>query len=396
MRSFLVLLVLVGLSVGSYYGYRAFSRAEPPARYRTEAVRRATVVSTVTATGFVEPLIKVLVGSQVSGTVTRWYFDFNAEVRAGDVLAELDQDRIKATISQREASVAVARAGVEQAEARLTQTALDLERITNAHKRQAASDTELESARATNQEALAALHAAQAQVKEAEAQLQFSQIELEKTIIRAPIDGVVISRDVDAGQTVAASLQAPTLFTIANDLRKMRVNAAVSETDIGNIREGMTAEFRVDAFPEQRFRGVVSQVRFAETVQNNVVTYQTMIDVDNPDLLLRPGMTATIQFEVNKAADVLVVPNAALRFDPSVQPVQVDFRPQRGQAPRSRVFKLAAGELVEVPVQTGITDGVVTQIIGGELAEGDAVVVDWDYNARRASSGGTPRMPRGF
>lgn len=396
MRAWIVLAALATVSVGGLYGYRAMHRESDGARYQTAPVRRATVTATVTATGYIEPLVKVLVGSQVSGTVTRWYFDFNDEVRAGDVLAELDQDRLKATIAQRTAAVAVARARVEEAEALLTEAALELSRLSSAFERSAASQFEFESARAQHQQATAALHAAQAEVARAEAELQSAQIELDKTIIRSPIDGVVISRDVDAGQTVAASFQAPTLFTIANDLRKMRVNAAVSETDIGNIREGMAAEFRVDAYPDRRFRGVVSQVRYAETVQNNVVTYQTLIDVENPDLLLRPGMTATIQFEVSRAENVLVVPNAALRFDPTAAPLETNWRPGRGQAARPRVFRWTGAELIEVPIEPGITDGAVTQVVRGELSEGQAVVVDWDLSVRRSNGAGPPRAPRGF
>lgn len=395
MRAFVTLVILAGLGAGGFYGYQAWNNNEPAALYRTEEVRRDTVVATVTATGYVEPLIKVLVGSQVSGTVTKWYFDFNDEVAEGDVLAELDQDRFRAAAQQREAAVAVARARVQEVHANLAEVSLEVERLASAFARQAASAFEYESAKAKQQAALASLSAAEAAVAEAEALLMAAQIELDKTIIRAPIDGVVISRDVDAGQTVAASLQAPTLFTIANDLRKMRVNAAVSETDIGSIREGMEASFRVDAFPDRRFRGVVTQVRFAETLVNNVVTYETLIDVDNTELLLRPGMTATILFEVNKAADVLTVPNAALRFDPQREPTQVNWRPGRGQVARSRVFKWTVEGLVEVPLELGLTDGSVTQVITDGLKEGDRVVVDWDLTGRR-SGGGPPRMPRGM
>jgi HlyD family secretion protein len=389
---FLTFAALVG--VGAYYGYRWLEPAQGPPKFKTEPVGRQTVVMTVTATGAIEPVLKVLVGSQVSGTVMKWFSDFNDHVKEGDTLAILDQDRIRATLDQRQAAVAVAKARVEEAQARLSESELELNRLKDAFARSAASKFEVDSAETGRQAGLAAVHAAQAEVQAAEAELRAAQAELDKTVIRSPIDGVVISRDVDAGQTVAASLSAPTLFTIANDLRKMRVNAAVSETDVGRIREGMSASFRVDGYPERRFRGVVTQVRYAETVVDSVVTYQTLIDVDNADLALRPGMTATILFEIEKAEDVLVVPNSALRFDPARPPMEVGRTraPGRGSGPlRPRVFTLGPAGLSEAPVELGISDGRVTQITGGELSEGAQIVVDWDLSAVRRSFNGQPR-----
>ncbi len=400
MRALLVLVVLAASAAGAVYGYRSWLGGSRDPVYRTETVRRGTIVSTVSATGAIEPLVTVLVGSQVSGTVTRWYADFNQRVQAGFVLATLDQERFKAALAQRSADVAVARARVAEAEARLASAALERRRVEDMARRQAASPFELDSVLIAEQAAAAALQAAQAQVEAAEAARQFAAVELEKTVITSPIDGIVISRNVDEGQTVAASLQAPTLFTIANDLSRMRVNAAVSETDIGRIREGMPAEFRVDAYPGRRFQGVVSQVRFAQTVVDNVVTYTTLIDVDNGDLSLRPGMTATILFEVAKATDTLLVPNAALRFDP--QPPAPAASSQMGWAPpapgrplRPRVFRVVADRLVEVPLELGLSDGSHTQVVSGDLKEGDAVVVGFGPNARIARAA-PPRMPRGM
>lgn len=387
MRTFLALFLLVGLSVGGFFGYRAWQTPEMPVQYKTAEVKLATVISTVTATGTLEPLLNVLVGSQVSGTVVKWYADFNQEVKRGEILAELDTERIQANIAQREASVAVAKARAEETAARLSEASLELQRIEQAFERSVASNFELESAKIGEKASSAALNAAQAQILVAKAELEAAHIELSKTIIRSPIDGMVISRDVDEGQTVAASLSAPTLFTIAKDLRKMRVNAAVSETDIGKVREGMEAQFRVDAYPGRKFRGVVTQVRFAETVSDNVVTYETLIDVDNPDLALRPGMTATVLFEVAKAEDVQSVPNAALRFDPNRTPRQINWRPGRGQAIKPRVYTLVDGRLNEVTVELGLNDGSQTQIVSGDLEVGDAVVIE----QVRTGGGGDPR-----
>lgn len=397
LRAVGILVALLGLGSAGWYGYHAWLAPNHQPAYRTAEVRRGTVVSTVSATGTVEPLLKVLVGSQVSGTVMRWYGDFNQKVEEGFVLAEIDQDRFQAQLEQRTAAAAVARARVEEAQAGLTTAALERRRIEDAFARSAASDFELQSTRAAEEAALAALHAAEAQLQAAEADARLAAVELGKTIIRSPIDGIVISRDVDAGQTVAASLAAPTLFTIANDLTKMRVNAAVSETDIGKVREGMPADFRVDAFPERRYRGTVTQVRYAETVVDNVVTYTTLIDVDNDDLSLRPGMTATILFEVAKAEDVLIVPNAALRFNPQAAETAaaIDWRrPGRGQPMQPRVYQLNAAELVEVPVELGLNDGSFTEIKSGALNAGDEVVVEQMLRGTTPRITPQQRMPR--
>lgn len=405
MRTFITLILLAGLSAGGYYGYALWNKPSAAPTYKTADVTRGDLVQTVSATGNIEPLVKVLVGSQVSGTVMRWHADFNQQVPKDFVLAELDQDRYLAAFAQRNAALAVAKARAEESGAMLRNSELELSRLRRAFERQAASDYELQTAETATDAARAALHAAEAQVLAAEADLRQAQVDLDKTVIKSPIDGVVISRDIDAGQTVAASLQAPTLFTIANDLRRMRVNAAVSETDIGKIREGMDAQFRVDAYPGRKFRGVVSQVRYAETIVDNVVTYKTMIDVNNDDLLLRPGMTATILFEVAKAEDVILVPNAALRFDPNAsnEPATAasanpwTSRPGRGRPIQPRVFRLDGSELVEVKVEPGLNDGSQTQIVSTDLKPGDKIVVEQMLSgARRAGPAMQQRMPRGM
>ncbi|GMU84316.1 MAG: hemolysin D [Planctomycetota bacterium] len=378
---------------GGSWGYFKYVAVEPPPRYRTVEVTRGDVVSTVSATGTIEPHVKVIVGSQVSGTVVKWNYDFNDVVKQGDILLELDRDRFNATVSQRTAAVAVARAREAEQRAIVEKTKLDVQRIEEAAERMAASDFELRSIRADLAAVEASLQATQAQVEAAEADLRNATVELEKTIIRSPIDGVVIKRAIDIGQTVAASLQAPDLYTIANDLRKMQVNAAVSETDIGRIHEGMEAQFRVDAFPGRKFRGVVSQVRYAETVVDNVVTYTTLIDVDNPDLSLRPGMTATILFEIEKAENVLIVPNTALRFDPNAaSTASINWmQPGKGRVARPRVFKMVNESLVEIPLELGLNDGSSTQIVSGEIKDGDAVVTEIiSGGAGGARTGGPP------
>lgn len=404
MRTILTLGLISLIGAGGFYGYREWLGPKEPPKYKSVEVGRGDLIATVSATGAIEPLLKVVVGSQVSGTVTKWYADFNDRVTENMVLAELDRDRFQAALQQRTASVAVARARVEEAQAKLAEATLDQERIRNAFQRAAASDFELQSAIQNETALRAALHAAEAQVEAAEADRRQAEVELSKTIIRSPIDGIVISRDVDAGQTVAASLSSPTLFTIANDLSKMRVNAAVSETDIGAIRDGMAVEFRVDAYPGRKYRGVVAQVRFKENVVDNVVTYTTLIDVENEDLSLRPGMTATVQFETAKAEDVLRVPNQALRFDPNPQAAPASGGgfwgpPARGHGPARRVFKLVGAELIETPLELGLSDGAFTEVKSGDLKLGDLIVTELDFSAGRTSSSGRPmaqRIPRGM
>ncbi len=377
MRIAVVIVVLAGLAFGGWYGYHYWIAAPKPVVYETTRVKKGSITSVVSATGTLEPLVKVLVGTQVSGTIMKWYADFNQKVKAGFVLAELDQDRFKAVVEQRKAAVAIARANIEEAGARLAKASMDRERIERMHSKEAATDYEIRTSRAEEDVARGVLHAAEAQLKSAEADLRQAQVELDKTVIRSPIDGVVISRDVDEGQTVAAMMQAPTLFTIANDLTKMRVNAAVSEVDIGKVREKMKAAFRVDAYPERTFHGVVSQVRFAEKIEANVVTYTTLITVENPELLLRPGMTARITFEVDRADDVLVVPNAALRYVPQSGGTCRQARQELAEKTASsspHVYRLMGDKLDEVTLKLGLNDGKNTAVVSGDLREGDTIV----------------------
>lgn len=380
------LLTFALLLGGGWYGYSKIWAAPPPPQYRTADVSTGNIVSTVTATGTIQPLVTVLVGSQVSGTILRWNTDFNQQVKKGEVLAEIDPDRFRRELDMRTAAVSVARANLEQARVRLADGTRERKRIEGLFRKGTASENELLIVQAAEAERQAAVQAAEAQVQVAEAERQASQVDLDRTIISSPIDGVVISRDIDAGQTVAASLQAPTLFTIAADLKAMQVHANVSETDVGQIHDDMQAEFTVDAYPGRKFRGTVSQVRFNPTIVDNVVSYITIIDVDNEDLALRPGMTATVAFEVARVDDVLTVPNAALRFRPrpvdgdSSGPAAAGFGPpgrlRRTAAAAPTVYQLVNGQPVEMQVTIGLTDGARSQISGEGIAEGLKVIVE--------------------
>jgi len=291
-------LVLAGAAVWMYLGNRAKSRPKP----RLLAVERGAVVASVSATGTVVPVTQVEVGSQVSGTIAKLDADFNDTVREGQVIAELEPSLFKASMMMAEANVARAEAALHEAE-RAYRRAVDLQ------GRGLISEVDLDVATSSYEQR-------QAELRQSRASLETARVNLGHTVIRAPITGVVVSRQVDVGQTVAASLQAPKLFVLARDLREMQVETKIDEADVGRIRPGLSATFTVDAFPDDSFEGTVSQVRLEPVVDQNVVTYTTVIDVPNADMKLRPGMTANVTIVVDRRADVLKVPNAALRFRP--------------------------------------------------------------------------------
>jgi HlyD family secretion protein len=399
----------------------------PPVTYRTEPVTRGPLAEVVSATGEVSALVTVSVGSQVSGTVSKLYVDFNAPVKAGQVLADLDPRLFEAALARAEAGLAAAQAEVERAKVTLGDARRQEERILALAERQLASRAEVETAEATRSGAAAALRAAEARVYQARAERDTARTNLALARIRSPIDGVVISRAVDVGQTVAAAFQAPTLFTIANDLTRMQVLAHVDEADVGKVKAGMTARFTVDAYPGDTFEGTIREVRQAPTTIQNVVTYAAVIDAPNPERKLRQGMTAQVTVVTAQREDVLRVPNAALRYRPAGERDSGrggraggdgGGRPAGGEAPRgggsasagggvvpqaradgpaerpgrgARVFRLENGAPVAQPVQTGITDGRLTEVVSG-LSEGDAVVIgDSSPNPSGPGPGGPRR-----
>jgi HlyD family secretion protein len=306
---------LVGVLVvaGAWFAWRG--RPEP-VRYTTGSVDRGDVVEVVGATGTLEAVITVQLGSQVSGTIESLHADFNSTVNKGQVVARLDPSLFQARRGQAEANLLAAKANVDRAKATVEDTRQKYERARELAAQKLLPQSDLETAKANHDGAVAQLKAAEAAQSQAQANLNQADVDLSHTIITTPIDGVVISRNVDVGQTVAASFQAPILFLIANDLTRMRVNASIDEADVGRVHEGQEVTFHVDAFPEREFSGKVEQVRLNPTAVQNVVTYNTIVAVNNEDLLLRPGMTATVSVIVRKAEDALRVPAAALRFRP--------------------------------------------------------------------------------
>jgi len=366
---------------------------ESAVRYETAEVQRGDLTVTVTATGALEPVNQVDVGSELSGIIETVSVDFNDKVKRGEVLARLDTDRLQAQVLESRAALQSSEAKVMEAQATVLETRLAFERCEKLAERQLCTTGDLDAARAAHARARAAEASARAQVAEARATLDGRETELAKAEIRSPIDGLVLLRQIEPGQTVAASLQAPILFTLAEDLAQMELHVAVDEADVGRIAEGQAAEFSVDAWPERSFPASITQVRFAPRTIEGVVTYETVLAVDNSDLALRPGMTATAVITVQQLQDALLVPNAALRFTPPQRNTEqprgrgvfgmIFPRPphatRRSNTDRNggpKVWVLHDGEPVAVPVKTGASDGRFTELQSGELRPGDPVVVD--------------------
>lgn len=364
-----VALVVAAVMAGWWWGGR--DKPVVP-QYRTETVDRGEVSAQVSANGTLNPVTLVNVGTQVSGTVRRIHADFNQQVKAGQVLAELDPALFQAALAQSTASLANAQAQLELAEANAT-------RMQTLFKQEYVSRQELD-------QALAASAQASAQVRVASAQLSRDRTNFGFSVIRSPVDGTVVNRQVDVGQTVAASFQTPTLFQIGEDLTRMQIDSNVSEADIGQIKVGQPVKFRVDAFPDIEYSGKVRQVRLNAKTEQNVVTYNVVVDVANPDLVLLPGMTANLRVQVETRRDVLRVPTVALRFRPPADGSATEARKARGAA----VYVLADGKPVRVAVKTGISDKAMTEIVSGDLKAGDAVIVA-DLTAGKGNGG----MPRG-
>lgn len=309
-----VVLVLGG---GGYGAYQAtLAPKTEKVTFTTAEVSRGDIASWVTATGTLSPRVTVEVGSQISGRILQLFADFNTQVKKGQLVAKIDPLIFESEVASAKASVASAEATIKGTEAQLSNARLSYQRSKSLAEKKLVSQSEADTALSQQKLLEAQLLTNKAQLAQAKANLEMKMTNLAYTKIYSPIDGVVISRDVDVGQTVAASMQAPTLFSIAEDLRKMEINTSVAESDVGAIRQGMDVEFSVDAYPNITFQGVVKEVRYSPTTSQNVVTYNAVVSVENPDLKLLPGMTAEVRFKTAEEHDVLVVPNTALRFKP--------------------------------------------------------------------------------
>ncbi len=373
-RKSLLIVVAGALAAGAFWWYRQNSGESLEQRYKLQTVERGDVTQTVSANGTLNPIVLVNVGTQVSGTVTRLYVDFNDKVEKGQALLELDDRLLAAQARQSAANVVNVAAAVDLARANEA-------RMQELFKQEYVSRQELE-------QAVQARRSSEAQLAQARAAADKDEVNLRYTTIRSPVSGVVVDRVVDLGQTVAASLQTPTLIKIAQDLSEMRIDSSFAEADIGKIREGQKVRFTVDAFPNRSFQGEVQQIRLNPTTQQNVVTYNVRVSLSNPEHILLPGMTAYVSIGVASRHDVLLVPNAALRFRPADgngarPPAAGSGQRPAGEGPgRKRdatgsgtVYRVEQGELKPVSVQLGITDNRNTEVVGGELKAGDTVVV---------------------
>jgi len=386
-------LALAVVVVGALVLYALYSGPSEGYTYTTALVTRGDLTVTVTATGSLQPTDEVTVSSEQSGTIRIVNVDYNSEVKKGDILAEIDKSSLSIAVDSARALVKVAEANVAQAKATLEQKQSAYRRAQDLAARRVASQQDLETAKADYDLAAAAVEASEAQLEKARTDLATAETNLRRADILSPIDGIVLKRDVDPGQTVAASFQAPELFTIAGDLTRMELQVDVDEADVGEVKAGQGATFTVDAYPDERFPSTVRDIRYMSETTDNVVTYKALLDVDNSRLLLRPGMTATADIVSDKVEDALLIPNAALRYaPPQVVPTGRSgaglfgglFRPPRmgavtanAPAGRSRsVWVLRNGVPTEFPVEIGATDGQRTVLVSGEIEEGDQLITD--------------------
>jgi HlyD family secretion protein len=420
-RILLIILTILVLA-GTGYGFRLWSQGAKES-YISAEVQKGNVTQVVTATGSLSAVITVQVGSQVSGAIDKLFADFNSKVKKDQVVAQINQDKFKATVDQSRANLLAAQANVTKAKASMEDAQRTLDRNKELKKRDLIAQSEFDTSQAAYDGAVAQYEVNKAQVTQAEAALNQSNVDFNNTVIRSPVDGIVVSRNVDVGQTVAASLQAPVLFLIANDLSKMQVDTNVSEGDVGNVWVGQDVTFTVDAYPSRHFKGTVQQVRNAAIMVQNVVTYDAVVGVDNTELLLKPGMTANVEFLVSRKEDVLKIPNAALRFRPLSErqpPAQVAAAgqaggpgpeagggagrrggsPNAGQGSRNReggvnrqgtVYTIRDQKAIPVRVRLGISDGSYSEVVAGDLKAGDQIILSM---ASQTSS--TPRRFFGF
>jgi HlyD family secretion protein len=378
-------LVYIGLAAlfaaGAVVGvlaYRRGHKAPPASRYETVKVEHGRIVARVTASGTLSAIVTVQVGSQVSGRIQKLHVDFNSQVKKGQVVAEIDPQLFRAAVAQAKANLDAARGNLAKARALAEDAELRYRRSSALAAQKLVAQADLDTARSNWKAAVATIDADAGALEQAQAALEQARVNLGYTKIVSPTDGVVISRNVDVGQTVAASFQAPTVFVIAEDLRKMQVDTTVAEADVGKLRDGMAASFTVDAYGSELFHGVVRQVRNAPQTLQNVVTYDAVIDVANDQLRLKPGMTANVTFVYGEKADVVRVPNAALRFRAPDAWWGSRARPKLEAADRRTVWTLRAGTPAAVPIRVGISDGSVTELLDGELRVGDVLITDAD------------------
>jgi len=407
-----VVLAVVVVAIGAFFWWRSATSSRDATTYVTEPVKRGDIRVTVSATGNLEPTNEITIGSELSGTITDVNVDTNDTVKAGQPLAKLDTSKLDQQTECSRATAAAAAARVAQTQATVVESEATLSRLKklkDASGGKLPSEAEMDTAIAAAARAHADLDSADADVRQAQANVGTNESDLKKSVILSPIDGIILTRNVEPGQTVAAAMTAPELFVVAENLENMKLEVAVAEADIGKVKAGQTAAFTVDAWPDRSFRATVKKVEYGSAVTDNVVTYKTVLEVSNDDLSLRPGMTATSEISVAEAKDAFIVPNAALRFDPTATAPKVGAamkksfvqslipspprRPQGGNRPPAaddttpekpvtpQVWVLRDGKPEPIVVKVGLTDGRATAISGDGLSEGLPIIIHAEPHA---------------
>ncbi len=393
-RWFIVILVVVGLIV--FATMRKNAGSSNQTQYETQEAQRGNLVVLVTATGTLQPTNTVEVGSEISGIVKSVEADYNDTVKVAQVLARIDTSKLEAQATQFKAALEAAKARVLQAKASLIETQskfAQIQRVRELSKGKVPSQAEFDTAQAAFERAKADSDSAAATVDQAQATLGATQTDITKAVIRSPINGIVLTRSVEPGQTVAAAFQSPVLFKLAEDLTRMELHVDVDEADIGKVKEGQDATFAVDAYTDRVFKATITQTRFGSKTVDSVVTYETVLKVDNSDLALRPGMTATADITVKKVQDAVLVPSAALRFEPPVPqakapsrgllgallprpPISMAKPKEDGTGKQQKVWVLKDGQPVAVPVTIGATNGALVEVVSPDITAGTVVIVD--------------------
>lgn len=364
----IALLVIVGIS------YKLLNRSAGGTVYKTQKIENGDIMESITASGTINPLSTVSVGSQASGRIAEIYVDYNSVVKKGQLLALIDQENAKATVQQREAALEIAKAQVAVEENNIKYYKKALNRISKLNASKYSTEKDLEAAERDYDNSVAQLALEQAQVKQAQASLDSAKTELSYTEIKAPVDGIVISKAVEVGQTVAASFETPEIFSVAEDLTKMQIEASVVEADIAKVKEGQKVRFTVDSYADDYFYGVVTQVRNEATTTSNVVTYTVVIGIDNTEMKLKPGMTANVEIITAEEKDVMLVPNQALRF-------YIDDSDNAKRYKDRGVWIMKNGKPERVTVKIGVSDDDNTQILESSLKIGDAVIIGKELSA---------------
>jgi HlyD family secretion protein len=382
----IAVVILILILIGVLFFFKESDKAP---QYITQTAERGDIRATVSATGTVNAVTTVLIGTQVSGTIKQLYVDYNSTVKKGQLLAQIDPASFEAQVAQASANLLLARANLEKSKVALRDTLTTFERNKILYGKNFISKSDLDTSETVYLSALAQIKASEAQVEQTRAALSLSQTNLRYTQIVSPVNGTVISRSIDVGQTVAASFQTPTLFTIAQDLTKMQIDASIDEADIGRIKTNQPVTFTVDAYPDQTFKGNVSEIRNAPTTVQNVVTYAVIVKVDNPELKLKPGMTANVSIIIDDKNGILRIPNAALRV--KIQDKEITAATPKGTG----VWILEDKKPTRVPLTIGISDNRFTEVLSGNISESSRLIVEVKSNNQKTSAQqGPPPGPR--